>query len=157
MWWAIWSVLVGTRLHSVPVPLTWSVSGNVRRMVLPSSFHSVLSGMWGIWTPKVTGFGLDERNTSSGIRFASAGSVLDFLPPMSSPSVSRLFDMGGATGGLGLTNRGGGIRGSPPGGGGGGIPRDKHIKKVSSLHVAYLHVTCTILQSYSKELKSVGR
>jgi len=36
--------------------------------------------------------------------------------------------MGGATGGLGLTNGGGGIRGSPPGGGGGGIPRDRRVK-----------------------------
>jgi len=36
--------------------------------------------------------------------------------------------MGGATGGLGLTNGGGGIRGSPPGGGGGGIPGDRRVK-----------------------------
>jgi len=83
--------------------------------------------MRGIWTPNVTGLGLDERNSSSGIRLASAGSVLDFLPTPSSPSASRLFDMGGATGGLGLTNGGGGIRGSPPGGGGGGIPRDRRV------------------------------
>jgi len=38
--------------------------------------------------------------------------------------------MGGATGGLGLTNGGGGIRGSPPGGGGGGIPRDGRVKNL---------------------------
>ena len=76
----------------------------------------------------MTGFGLEERNSSSGIRFASAGSVLDFLPTASSTSASRLLDMGGATGGLGLTNGGGGIRGSPPGGGGGGIPRDRPVK-----------------------------
>ena len=73
----------------------------------------------------MTGFGLDVRNTSSGIRFASAGSDLDFLPPISSASKSRLLGIGGATGGLGLTNGGGGIRGSPPGGGGGGTPRNK--------------------------------
>ena len=65
---------------------------------------------------------------SSGIRFASAGSALDFLPPISSPSASRLLGIGGATGGLGFTNGGGGILGSPPGGGGGGTPRDKQVQ-----------------------------
>lgn len=81
----------------------------------------------------MTGLGLDERKTSSGIRFASAGSDRDFFPIMSSMSASRLFGMGGATGGLGSTNGGGGIRGRLPGGGGGGIPRGK-IRSKSTLN-----------------------
>lgn len=85
--------------------------------------------------------GLEERKTSSGIRFASAGSALDFLPPISSPSASRLLGIGGATGGFGFTNIGGGILGRPPGGGGGGIPEDKKDTRLDELE-GYISLTC---------------
>ena len=101
----------------------------------------------------MTGFGLEEMNSSSGTRLASAGSVRDFFPPISSPSRSLLLGIGGATGGFGFTNGGGGIRGIPPGGGGGGIPRDKQVK---NLGFSMLFVLQGRLSLTNKKKKRVG-
>ena len=74
--------------------------------------------MDGICTLKHTGLAFFAKNSLSGMRLDSAGSMRAFLLSGSSPGASR-FGGGGTTGGLGLMKGcGGGIRGTCGGGGG---------------------------------------
>lgn len=91
----------------MPASQTWSVSGSVSVIGLPSSFHSFFSGRLGICTLKVTGFGLLLMNSFSGTRFASGPSTLLFLADESSSSCSRLFACGGGGGGARMGGAGG--------------------------------------------------